>query len=256
MDSPLLPALRISMSETLATIKANLRAMSRLVFLRHAHSTANEKGILSGRIPGITLTQKGVEQSLNLIERLGESNFEQIRVSPLERCALTIEPWLKSQYSQGFGLYQIDDNLNEVDYGKWSGRKLSRLSKETLWKTVQEKPSKVTFPAGEKMKNVQQRALRSVQESHQHKKTGNFLFVSHGDVIKSVVASLVGLPLDSFQNLIINPASLTVIDFDGSQGRLLSYSDTTTCIAPLLTKKKIGKALLGGGSGLPRAGKK
>ena len=63
------------------------------------------------------------------------------------------------------------------------------------------------------------------------------------------MASLIGLPLDSFQNLIINPASLTVIDFDGSSGRLLAYNDTHTCIAPLLSAKKVAKVLIGGGSG-------
>lgn len=224
--------------------------MSRLVFLRHAHSIANEKGVLSGRLPGITLSKTGQEQALSLIERIGASEFEEIRVSPMERCAQTIDPWLNSPYSQNFSRYFVDDDLNEVDYGLWSGRKLSRLSKEPLWNLVQSQPSKVVFPSGEKLKSAQQRAKRSVLQAHAQKRSGNFLFVSHGDIIKSLIASLVGLPLDSFQNLIIGPASLTIVDFDGSQGRLIAYSDTQICIAPLLSKKKIGKALLGGGAGL------
>lgn len=237
------------MSETLAIINANLWAMSRLVFLRHAHSIANEKGILSGRLPGVTLSNTGRVQALELVERLGTSSFDEIRVSPMERCSETIAPWLNSQYSKGIARYRLDDDLNEVDYGLWSGRKLSRLAKEPMWKLVQEQPSKVLFPEGERLKGAQQRAKRSIMQAHSKKKSGNYFFVSHGDIIKSLIASLVGLPLDSFQNLIINPASLTVIDFDGNQGRLLAYSDTQSCIAPLLSSKKAGKALLGGGSG-------
>ncbi len=224
--------------------------MSRLVFLRHAHSTANEKGILSGRLPGVSLSKIGLEQAQGVVNRIGASNFEQIRVSPMQRCAETIAPWLNSPFSKGVLRYHIDDDLNEVDYGLWSGRKLSHLSKDPMWNLVQNKPSKVTFPQGEKIKSAQQRAKRSVLDAHSNKKSANYLFVSHGDIIKSLVASLVGLPLDSFQNLIIHPASLTVIDFDGSQGRLLAYSDTNACIEPLLSTKKVGKALLGGGSGV------
>jgi len=244
------------MRETLAIITANLGSMSRLVFLRHAHSTANDLGILSGRLPGVSLSKAGLAQADSLIDRLGASSFDEIRVSPMERCSQTIKPWLQSQFSKGIGEYGLDDNLNEVDYGLWSGRKLSRLSKDPLWKVIQSTPSKVQFPDGERIKGAQKRALTSITVLHAKKKTGTFLFVSHGDIIKTTVASLIGLPLDSFQNLIINPASLTVIDFDGHRGRLLAYNDTSTCIAPLLTSKKVGKVLLGGGSGIAKGKKR
>lgn len=203
------------------------------MFLRHAHSTANEKGILSGRLPGVSLSQRGKEQAEHLVERIGAVSFDEIRVSPLDRCAQTIAPWLQSAYSSGVGEYCIDDNLNEVDYGKWSGRKLNRLSREPLWKKVQSTPSKVQFPDGEKIRSSQQRAMKAVNVAHDRKNKGIFLFVTHGDIIKSTVAGLIGLHLDSFQNLIINPASLTIVDFDGSEGRLLCYNDTQQNIAPL-----------------------
>jgi len=230
--------------------------MSRLVFLRHAHSTANEQGILSGRLAGVSLSKEGHRQAESLIERLGPSSFDEVRVSPLERCSQTISPWLQSPYSYGLDEYQIDDALIEVDYGSWSGKKLSRLSKEALWKTIQSEPSKVQFPDGEKLKSSQRRAIETVKSAHQRKKQGTFLFVSHGDIIKATLASLIGLHLDSFQNLIINPASLTVVDFDGSNGRLLCYNDTHQCIAPLLMKEKVSKTLLGGGSGTAKGRKR
>lgn len=230
--------------------------MSRLVFLRHAHSVANELGVLSGRLPGIQLSKTGLHQAHSLIERIGASFFDQVRVSPLERCANTISPWLNSPFSKGLSSYLIDENLNEIDYGDWSGRKLSGLYKEPLWKLVQEQPSKVTFPNGERLSAAQRRAKQSILQAHSNKKSGTYLFVSHGDIIKSVVASLIGLPLNSFQNLIIHPASLTVIDFDGVQGRLLTYSDTSNCIVPLVSEKREKKALLGGGPGINRRGKR
>lgn len=244
------------MRGTLAIITANLCSMSRLVFLRHAHSTANDQGVLSGRLPGISLSKNGLVQAESLIERIGASSFDEILVSPMERCSQTISPWLQSKYSKGVGQFRLEDNLNEVDYGLWSGKKLSKLSKDPLWKIIQSTPSKVHFPQGERIKAAQKRALVSINEAHSKKKSGTFLFVSHGDIIKSTVAALIGLPLDSFQNLIINPASLTVIDFDGSSGRLLSYNDTHSCIAPLISTKKVGKSLIGGGSGVTKGRKR
>ena len=121
---------------------------------------------------------------------------------------------------------------------------------------IQSTPSKVQFPEGERIKAAQKRALTSIHEAHAKKKSGSYLFVSHGDIIKSTIAALIGLPLDSFQNLIVNPASLTVIDFDGNSGRLLSYNDTHSCIAPLLATKKVGKSLIGGGSGVLKGRKR
>ena len=172
------------------------------MFLRHAHSMANDQGVLSGRLPGISLSKSGFTQAESLIERLGASSFDEILVSPMERCSQTISPWLQSKYSKGVGEYRLEDNLNEVDYGLWSGRKLSKLSKDPLWKVIQSTPSKVQFPEGERIKAAQKRALTSIHEAHAKKKSGSYLFVSHGDIIKSTIAALIGLPLDSFQNLI------------------------------------------------------
>jgi probable phosphomutase (TIGR03848 family) len=222
--------------------------VARLVFLRHAHSIANDAGILSGQLPGITLSKKGKEQAKLLIERIGASSFDSIRVSPMQRCEETIAPWIKSVHSAGLGEYRIDEDLIEVDYGTWSGRKLSRLSREKLWKAIQEKPSTVEFPDGEKIKAMQKRALRSVEQALSEKKNGTHLFVSHGDVLKAVVAGLLKMKLDDFQSLVIDPASITIIDYDGSKSRLLTFNDGTSKIAPLTKMEKSTKALLGGGA--------
>ena len=222
--------------------------MARLVFIRHAHSTANDAGILSGQLPGVSLSKKGEKQAHNLVERIGASSFDSARVSPLQRCEETIAPWLNSNYSKGLKSYQIDDALIEMNYGSWSGRKLSSLAREKMWKEIQERPSTVQFPDGERMRAMQKRALTSVSSALAEKKNGTHLFVSHGDVLKALVASLLKIKLDDFQSLVIDPASVTVIDFDGSKSRLLAFNDSHSPIAPMTTMEKSTKALLGGGS--------
>jgi len=222
--------------------------VARLVFIRHAHSTANDAGILSGQLPGVSLSKKGIKQAHDLVERIGASSFDSARISPLQRCEETITPWLNSKYSKGLKSYLIDDALIEMNYGTWSGRKLSSLSREKMWREIQERPSTVQFPAGERMKAMQKRALSSVSDALAEKKNGTHLFVSHGDVLKAVVASLLKMKLDDFQSLVIDPASVTVIDFDGSKSRLLAFNDSYSPIAPMTAMEKSTKALLGGGS--------
>lgn len=230
--------------------------MARLVFIRHAHSTANDAGILSGQLPGVSLSKKGEKQAQLLVERLGASEFDSIRVSPMQRCEETIAPWLNSGYSRGLKAYEIDESLIEVDYGSWSGRKLSSLSREKMWKVIQDKPSTVQFPEGERIKAMQKRALSSVMQALEDKKSGTHLFVSHGDVLKALVASLMKIKLDDFQSLVIDPASVTVIDFDGNKSRLLAFNDTHSPIAPMTKMEKSTKMLLGGGARKSRAHKR
>lgn len=230
--------------------------MARLVFLRHAHSTANDAGVLSGQIPGVSLSVKGRKQAEELVERIGASSFDSIRVSPMQRCEETISPWLKSHYSKAIKSYRIDESLIEMDYGSWSGRKLSALSREKMWREIQDRPSSVQFPDGERMKSMQKRAISSVASALAEKKNGTHLFVSHGDVLKAIVASLLKIKLDDFQSLVIDPASITIIDFDGSKSRLLAFNDSHSPIAPMTAMEKSTKALLGGGSRKARSGKR
>ena len=229
--------------------------MARLVFIRHAHSIANDAGILSGQLPGISLSKRGAQQAQDLVERLGPSTFDSVRVSPMQRCEETIVPWLKSGYSKGIKSYHIDEALIEMNYGSWSGRKLSSLSREKMWKEIQDRPSTVKFPDGERMRAMQKRALTSIAAALDEKKNGTHLFVSHGDVLKAMIASLLKMKLDDFQSLVIDPASVTIVDFDGSKSRLLAFNDLHSPIAPMTLMEKSSKALLGGGARRSRTGK-
>ncbi|MFM1985226.1 MAG: hypothetical protein RLZZ295_392 [Actinomycetota bacterium] len=223
----------------------------RLVLIRHAHSEANAAGVLSGRLPNVHLSDKGVQQANDLAKRLGSFPISQMRVSPMERCFETVQPWINEFIVPQFPTFKpvIDPDLTEVDYGKWSGRKLSALSKNKLWKTVQESPSRMYFPAGEGIAQMQARAMTSVHEVVSLKKKGTAVVVSHGDVIKSIVASALGMHLDEFQRIIIDPASVSIIEFSGIKPRIILLNDSRAVVTELLQLPPRSKNLLGGGSG-------
>jgi probable phosphoglycerate mutase len=221
----------------------------RVVLIRHAHSQANAAGVLSGRRPGIHLSEKGIEQAQGLAKRLGQFPVTQIRVSPMERCLETIGPWINSLDASNKKQAITDHDLTEVDYGSWSGKKLSTLSRNKMWTTVQESPSRMYFPGGEGLAAMQIRAMRSIHASIDGKKSGVNIFVSHGDVIKAMVASALGMHLDDFQRIIIDPASVTILDFSQLKPRTLLVNDTRAVVTDLLVSPARKKNLLGGGGG-------
>jgi probable phosphomutase (TIGR03848 family) len=223
----------------------------RLVLIRHAHSEANAAGILSGRLPNVHLSEKGVAQSENLAVRLGKFPVSSLRISPMERCFETISPWINSVVLPNYPKFQaeLDPNLTEVDYGTWSGKKLTTLSKNKLWKIVQESPSRMYFPDGEGIAQMQARAMTSVHQAVSAKGKGSAIIVSHGDVIKSIVASALGMHLDEFQRIVIDPASVSIIDFSTTKPRTLLLNDSRSVVTELLVEPKRSKNLLGGGAG-------
>lgn len=223
----------------------------RLVLIRHAHSEANAAGVLSGRLPNVHLSEMGREQAQNLAQRLGSFPVSQLRISPMERCFETVQPWINEFLLSKSSKFEpvIDPRLTEVDYGQWSGKKLSVLSRKKLWKTVQETPSRMYFPSGEGLSHMQARAMHSVHELVSLKKRGVGVIVSHGDVLKSIVSSALGVHLDEFQRIVIDPASVSIIEYSGFKPRVLLLNDTRSVVSDILQARPRRTNLLGGGSG-------
>ncbi|GAA4749630.1 MSMEG_4193 family putative phosphomutase [Gordonia alkaliphila] len=196
-----------------------------VILVRHGRSTANTSGLLAGRTPGVALDEKGLAQAADLTARLG-GVFDQIGAvvrSPLQRCAETVAPLVAAlgQRSVGPAPEVVDDRLVEVDYGDWSNRPLKDLVDEPLWKVVQRNPSAAVFPGGEGLADVFGRASGAVRaldrvyggdDGH-----GLWVVCSHGDVLKSILADALGMHLDSFQRIIVDPASISVVHYAASR---------------------------------------
>jgi len=221
----------------------------KIVLIRHAHSTANAAGVLSGRLPNVHLSKSGQEQAIRLTERLGQLTISQVQISPMDRCAETLAPWL-SKYGKNVKVIS-DANLVEVDYGKWSGKKLATLSRAKLWRKVQGQPSSVTFPEGEGLAEMQVRAMKSVHEFFASDLELTIM-VSHGDVIKSIIASALGMHLDDFQRIVIDPASISILESNGADIRVTRLNDSESTIGEILQSKNKRGHLLGGGKGLTK----
>lgn len=173
------------------------------------------------------LDPEGIAQSERLARALGELPVHRVFVSPLERCLQTISPWLKN-YGAGIAV-QSDPRIIEPDYGLWSGRKLDDLAVEKLWQEVQHNPASVHFPQGERFLDVWERVGSFYDSLAELASNGkNILVISHGDIIKFLVARILKMQFENFQSLTVEPASISVARFSELRGRLLQFNRTDT----------------------------
>ncbi len=207
-----------------------------VILLRHGRSTSNTAHVLAGRSEGVDLDDKGRQQAAALVDRIGELPIRAVVRSPQLRCRRTIEP-----LADALGVEPVvDDRFAEVDYGEWTGRKLGDLFKEPLWAVVQAHPSAAVFPGGEGLAQVQTRAVAAVRDydarlAEQHGGDVLWLACTHGDVIKAVVADALGLHLDGFQRVSVDPASSSVIRYTRLRPFVLHVNHTGARLTSALT---------------------
>jgi probable phosphomutase (TIGR03848 family) len=190
--------------------------MATVILARHGRTTANATGVLAGRTKGVHLDDKGVEQARAAGERLAALELATVVSSPLERCRETARELVRQQVSAT--RVRTDRGLLECDYGAWTGRELKTLAKEPLWRTVQAHPAAAVFPDGESMADMSARAVAAVRRwdaavEAEHGADAVWVAVSHGDVIKAILADALGSHLDSFQRIVVDPASLSVVRY-------------------------------------------
>jgi probable phosphomutase (TIGR03848 family) len=208
--------------------------------------------VLAGWTPGVHLDDRGQAQAKALGERLAGVPVSAIVASPLERCQETADALAGGRDIS----VETDDRLGECRYGDWTGQELKKLVKDPLWKVVQAHPSAATFPGGEALRDTQARAVAAVREHNARLgEDATWVAVSHGDVIKAVVADALGMHLDLFQRIQVDPCSLTVIRYTTLRPFLLRLNDTGGGVDDLKppkrrrTARRSSDAVVGGGAG-------
>jgi probable phosphomutase (TIGR03848 family) len=231
-----------------------------VLLVRHGRTAANAGGVLAGWTPGVGLDDTGRAQAVALGSRLAELPVAAVVSSPLQRCLETSAEIVAVPGPDGADRPApvVDDRLGECRYGDWTGRPLKELAKDPLWKVVQNHPSAVVFPGpeGEPLRETQNRAVAAVRDWNARLgPDATWLACSHGDVIKAVVADAMGLHLDQFQRIAIDPCSVTVIRYTELRPFVVRVNDTGGGVADLVPAKRgrrrkaSSDAVVGGGAG-------
>ncbi len=190
---------------------------------RHA-VTAQTGPLLSGRAPGIDLSDTGRAQAEALGARLAGLPVAAVYASPIERTTQTA-----AAIAEQHGLQVLPvDGVLEADYGEWTGQKIVDLAKTDLWKVVQRTPSRASFPGGESLAAMQARMVTALEAIVGHHPGEIVVVVSHADPIKAAIAHFGGMHLDLFQRVVVAPASVTVFEFSPHGVAMLKCNDTGT----------------------------
>lgn len=226
--------------------------MATVILVRHGRTTANASGVLAGRTAGVRLDEVGRTQADRTAQRLAVVPLVGAVTSPLERCRQTTRALLAPQDSPV--PVTTDRAITECDYGDWQGLKLADLAKEDLWKVVQTQPSAAVFPGGESLQAMQARAVTAIRRHDaafeaEHGPGAVWVAVSHGDIIKSILADALGMHLDLFQRISVNPASVSIVRYGASRPDVVTTNTDAGDLGWLRAKPASDDAQVGGGAG-------
>jgi probable phosphomutase (TIGR03848 family) len=235
--------------------------MATVFLLRHG-LTELTGPVLAGRTPGVHLDERGQAQAAAAGDRLAVLPLAAVVTSPLERCVETARAVTAAQRAAGrTPARRTERRLVECDYGDWTGREIKTLVKDPLWRVVQAHPSGVTFPNGESMAAMAERGVHAVRDldaklAAEHGEQAMWLACSHGDLIKAILADALGMHLDLFQRIVVDPGSISAIRYTGGRPFVLFSNSVTGDLSPYRpAPRKAGRraasadATIGGGAG-------
>lgn len=169
---------------------------------------------------GVGLSDAGRAQAEALAAALGARPIEAVIASPAQRARETALP-----LAARLGLaVTVDAGLDEIDFGVWTGRAFAELDPDPAWQDWNRVRSLGVCPGGESMLGAQARAVACLCRLAAASPAAELALVSHQDVIKAVLAHVLGLSLDHLGRLAIDPASRTTIALSGVDACLLAMN--------------------------------
>ncbi|MDD2672158.1 MAG: histidine phosphatase family protein [Syntrophales bacterium] len=193
------------------------------IFILIRHAMCDEVGVsIAGRSTGVSLNRTGREQARELAERLAHLPIGGIFCSPLERACETA----RSIAERTGARITISRELDEIDFGDWTGCGISSLSGNPAWRGFNDHRSTTRIPGGEMMIGVQHRIITELDRIRAEFPGRILAIVSHGDVIKSAILYYAGIPLDFIERIEIAPASASGIRLGDGGPRILGINTT------------------------------
>lgn len=170
------------------------------------HGETEQGGGLRGSIDD-ALTLAGWEQMRAAVAEAGP--WQQIVSSPLQRCAL-----FAAELATRLGVpMQLEPALRELHFGDWEGRSAAQIMQTdaeglgAFWND----PYAFTPPGGEPVSDFAARVLGGVQRLHRSFAGQRVLLVSHGGVMRLLLASARGLPREQLLQVTVGHGALMPI---------------------------------------------
>ena len=214
--------------------------MTTVLLIRHGRTSANTAGILAGRSSGVVLDEVGHRQVAEAAARIAAVPVKTVVTSPLRRCRQTAQALVAANGDAC--PIAVEQGLVECAYGEWTGKSLRELSKDKLWGAVQQQPSAVRFPGGESMTEMSARTVGAIRSwdariGAEHGADAVWVAVSHGDPIKAILADALGMHLDSFQRIVVDPAAISIVRYTATRPFVITVNSSTADLGAMFAPR-------------------
>ena len=201
---------------------AIIPAALRLILVRHGQTPWNAEGRFQGQ-SDTGLTDLGLQQARCAASALASHDIAAVYSSPLPR-ALSTAQEIAGPHSLGVTPL---DGLKEIHLGELEGitGSVMRENYPDVFHTWNNNPSRVSFPGGESLRQLQRRAWRAAQHIESAHPEGTVVAVSHNFAINAIVSRFLGLPLSRFHRIRVDLGSFTVLDIGERYRHLLHFND-------------------------------
>ncbi|MGH7948945.1 MAG: histidine phosphatase family protein [Candidatus Binataceae bacterium] len=181
------------------------------LLMRHGETAWNREGRVMGE-SAVELDEPGRAQVESAVPLARAIKPDLIVTSPLIRARQSAEI-----IASGIGGVAVieDAGLAEVRYGHWQGMVYDELIDDQAYIEYQRAPLETRTPGGESIIEVQQRGVEAVSRVMKEHEGGRVLFVSHGDIIRTVLAHYLGMQLSHYRRIRVDNATFSAINIIG-----------------------------------------
>jgi phosphoserine phosphatase len=181
------------------------------ILMRHGETAWNREGRVMGRNP-VELSENGRAQVEAAVVLARSLQIDLIVTSPLVRARQTAEI-----IANGIGGVEISEDpaIAEVSYGRWEGMTYHELINDPYYAVYRVSPVDHPTPGGETIPQVQERGVEAIHRAVNANPGRRIVFVSHGDIIRTVLCYFLGLDLKFFHRVRIDNAALSGIQIAG-----------------------------------------
>jgi broad specificity phosphatase PhoE len=182
-----------------------------LLLIRHA-TCAQMSERLYGRKVAAPLSEVGRNQARALGETLFREKLDAVYSSPRERARDTAAAIAAPHRL----LVEVDETLDEVDFGVWAGHTFRELERDARWRAWNRDREHHAPPGGESIRSVQQRVLGTLRKLARTRAGERVALVSHAEVIRSAILFLRGWSPNRYDEIEVPPASVTTVLGNGA----------------------------------------
>lgn len=202
--------------------------VTRLLLIRHAQPAEEARGVCYGRLD-IGLSARGRRCAQLIARTLERIPLAAVYSSPSTRALETATPLATAHNLSPL----VDDALREIDFGELEGQRYDEIqvTHPNLYRSWMQTPTEVQFPGGESYTQLQARALEALDEIRTRHRGSLAAIVSHGGILRSMLAHCLGMPAETIFRLDQSYGALSVIDWFGDTPHVRIVNAQPTMVA-------------------------